>query len=134
MTGCEGRAEEFPQEAVNTSGKRRDRGKSGCRGRREVPTRARRRERREEEALMSPLQYVWIARDSRDPVAGTPPVGAALGELEAALAAHRVSLRRAEAISQAPAGEPRVVVAGVDGGVARALLDAAGASLPAGPE
>jgi hypothetical protein len=83
---------------------------------------------------MRPTEPVWIVREPDDPIARQPPVHAALEELETALAGHGLPVRHAATIDQAPDGAMCVRVAGRQAGSARAILDAAGVSLPDVPE
>ena len=79
---------------------------------------------------MSQLKSLWILQHPNDQISAQAPVRWALGELEAVLAEHAISLQHCESIAQVSLDDVCVVVAGREAELARAILDAAGVSIP----
>ncbi len=79
---------------------------------------------------MNQSKNLWLVQHPSDEVAAQPPVRWAIGELARSLARHGVTLRSCEGIAQTPLDEMCLVVAGRDAASARAILDAAGVSMP----
>jgi len=79
---------------------------------------------------MNQSKNLWLVRPPSDDVAAPPPVRWAIGELARSLARHGVTLRSCEDIAQTPPDEMCVIVAGREAESARALLEAAGVSVP----
>lgn len=77
---------------------------------------------------------ISLVLDSSDPVASAAPVQWAARELEQALAAAGVTVRRRERVQQVGAGEFCIIASGSTATVAAAALKSTGISMPGGPE
>ena len=77
---------------------------------------------------------VAIIADTRDPVASSPPVQWAAGELEQTLASLGIRVHRHPAVDQAPAAALCVLVAGAQADAARGILSTAKVSVPSADE
>jgi len=77
---------------------------------------------------------VSLVTDPADAVAAAAPARWAAKQLEDALAARQVAVRRCESVSQAAAGDLCIVAAGAGSALAREVLGAAGVTVAAAPE
>ena len=77
---------------------------------------------------------VSIVVDPEDPIAGAGPAKWAAGELQQALAEKKIDVRLHQELGQAAAGDLCIVAAGGAAPVAREILKAANAALPAASE
>lgn len=77
---------------------------------------------------------ISIIVDPADPIAGTLPSKWALKELEESLTSRGINVFRCEKLSQTKAGDLYLVIAGLDSSLARKLLKASKATIPAVPE
>src|SRR5579864_8617090 len=79
-------------------------------------------------------QGVSLVVDPQDKIASAAPVSWAIGTLQNALNAQKLTAKVYSRIEEAPAGDRRIIVAGSENDIARRILNAAKVSLPAGPE
>ena len=79
---------------------------------------------------MSEIRKLYVVQQPGDQLAIQPPVLWALGELEAALAEHGVSIRYGESAEQVSPDEACIVIAGRESEQAQTIFGIAGVSVP----